>query len=334
VDGDPMYPDRLGVWRIVSETEATFFSCGASLLMAAKDAGVDPAAELAFPMLSGVCSTGSPLPASGFHWLRDTFGSQVYIQSASGGTDVCTGFVGGSPLSSVRAGRIGGRLLGVDVEALDAGGNPVVGEPGELVVRQAMPSMPVCFWNDADGSTYRDAYFDVYPGLWRHGDWIEFCDDGTCAITGRSDATLNRGGVRLGTSEFYSALAEAPEVADALVVHIEDRVGGLGTLYLFVQLAPGEVLSDALVSKLQRILRSRLSPRHVPDQVLAVREVPYNLSGKKLEVPAKRILQGRSRQSAVADGAVRNPHALDQFEELAAALRDHPQDDRAASVRR
>jgi acetoacetyl-CoA synthetase len=205
------------------------------------------------------------------------------------------------------------------VEAYDPFGKPVVGEVGELVITAPMPSMPVGFWNDPDGSRYREAYFDVYPGVWRHGDWITIGEDGSCVITGRSDATLNRGGVRLGTSEFYSVVEGLDEVVDSLVVHLEDNEGGPGELLLFVVLDEGVELDDALRARVTRQLRTALSPRHVPDQIYQVRAVPRTLSAKKLEVPVKRILTGTAVESAAAKGALANPESLAAFEQLAQA---------------
>ncbi|MCW3014571.1 MAG: acetoacetyl-CoA synthetase [Solirubrobacterales bacterium] len=319
VDGDPGFPDGLALWRLIEETGATVFGCGATFLMLTRASGVKPGELLDLTSLRGISSTGSPLPREGFEWVYDAVGSEIYLQSTSGGTDVCGAFVGGSPLLPVRAGIIGGACLGCKVEAYDDDGHPIVGRLGELVISAPMPSMPVQFWNDPDGSRYHDSYFGVFPGKWRHGDWIMFLEDGGCVVTGRSDATLNRGGVRLGTSEFYAALGDIEEVDDALVVHLEDSAGGLGQLRLFVALAPGAVLDDALRTRIRGELRSRLSPRHVPDAIDAVPGIPVNLTGKKLEIPVKRLLLGAARSDVVSDGAVRDPRTLDVFERLAVA---------------
>jgi acetoacetyl-CoA synthetase len=235
----------------------------------------------------------------------------------SGGTDVCTAFVGPSPLVPVYAGEIPCRYLGARVEAFDPSGRPVVGQLGELVVTAPMPSMPVAFWGDPDGSRYRAAYFEDFPGVWRHGDWITITERGSCTITGRSDATLNRGGVRLGTAEFYSAVEGLDEVADSVVVHIEDPAGGAGELLLFVVLAPGVTLDDRLRDRITAELRKNLSPRHVPDEVYQVPAVPRTLSGKKLEVPVKRILTGTPAEGAASRGALTDPSSLEPFERLA-----------------
>jgi acetoacetyl-CoA synthetase len=249
--------------------------------------------------------------------VYEAVGSDLQLLSLSGGTDVCTGFVGGSPLLPVRAGVIACRILGARVEAFDSGGKPVIGELGELVITAPMPSMPVGFWNDPDGTRFREAYFDVYPGVWRHGDWITIGEDGTCVITGRSDATLNRGGVRLGTAEFYSVVESLPEVVDSLVIHLDKPGDPNGELLLFVVLTEGTELDDALRGRIARELRGALSPRHVPDVAYQVRALPRTLSGKKLEVPVKRILTGTPVESAAATGALANPESLTAFAELA-----------------
>ena len=316
-DGNPLYPDGLQLWRVVAATRATAYTCGAPLLSGARKSGVDIAKEFDLSALEGINSTGSPLPAEDFRWVYRTFGDQVFLSSGSGGTDVATGFVGGSKMLPVRAGEIATRCLGVDAKALDPAGNEVVGEPGELVISQPMPSMPVFFWADQNGQRYRDSYFDMYPGQWRHGDWITFFEDGSSEISGRSDGTLNRGGVRLGTSEFYDVLDEFDEISDSLAVHIEGKEGGLGRLVLFLLMNDGCQLDDELRARISQELQRRLSPRHGPDDIRQVDEIPYSLTGKKLEIPAKRLLQGKSRAGLVKEGSVRNPSALDQFEALA-----------------
>jgi acetoacetyl-CoA synthetase len=231
----------------------------------------------------------------------------------SGGTAVCTAFVGAAPVLPVHAGRIPCRMLGCAVEAWTEDGRPVVGEQGELVVTAPMPSMPVALWGDHDGSRYHASYFATWPGVWQHGDWITVHDDGSCEITGRSDATLNRGGVRLGTSEFYAVVEALPEVADSLVVHLEDDAGGLGELLLFVAPTEGHEVDDDLRGRIVTRLRQDLSPRHVPDAIIAMPGVPRTLSGKKLEVPVKRILLGTDPAKAAAAGALTNPDVLDAY---------------------
>jgi acetoacetyl-CoA synthetase len=320
MDGNPSYPDRAELWRVVAETGTTVFGCGAAFLIGCRQQGQTPGTQFDLSRLRHVLSTGSPLPADGFAWVYEAVSPTVFLQSGSGGTDVCTGFVGGSPWLPVRAGEIACCLLGVDAVAFDEDGLPVVGELGELVIRKPMPSMPVCFWDDPDGQRYRAAYFEKYPGYWRHGDWVKFLESGSCVITGRSDGTLNRGGVRLGTSEFYSALRDLDDVLDSLVVHVEDA-SALGQLILFVETRDGSDLDAGARDRIVASLRSSLSPRHVPDQIVTVPAIPYNLTGKKLEVPVKKLLQGVPRQQVLSDGAVRDPAVLDAFEAFAASIR-------------
>jgi acetoacetyl-CoA synthetase len=306
-DGDPADPSPETLWDVAEETGTTIFGVSAGFLMACRKAGITPRRGA----IRWVGSTGAPLPADGFRWVQDTIG--VPVSSISGGTDVCTAFVGSSPMLPVRAGEISARLLGCAVEAFDPDGKPCPpGVTGELVITKPMPSMPVGFWNDPDGSRYRAAYFDDFPGVWRHGDWITFADDGSCTITGRSDATLNRGGVRLGTSDFYAVVEALDEIADSLVIHTGDE------LLLFVQLAPGAVLDEGAI---RSALRTELSPRHVPDRIEVVPVVPRTLSGKKLEVPVKRILEGVPPEQAASAGSLADPTALDWFARRATPAR-------------
>nr|BFE65230.1 acetoacetate--CoA ligase [Dactylosporangium thailandense] len=313
VDGNPAHPDLGWLWRVAQESATTYFGTSAPFLLSCRKAGLVPKDFADLSRLRGVGSTGAPLPPEGFEWVYDAVSKDVLLASASGGTDVCTAFVGGVPLLPVRAGEIACRALGARVEAFAADGTPVVGELGELVITAPMPSMPVGFWGDADGSRYAEAYFGTYPGVWRHGDWITIDERGACVITGRSDATLNRGGVRLGTSEFYSVVEGLDEVVDSVVVHLEDPEGGAGELLLFVVLADGVTLGDTLRARIARELRTALSPRHVPDEVFQVGAVPRTLSGKKLEVPVKRILTGTPVDRAAAKGALANPESLQYF---------------------
>ncbi|GLY01148.1 acetoacetate--CoA ligase [Actinoplanes sp. NBRC 101535] len=307
-DGNPAWPDLNTLWDLVDTAGITYLGTSAPFLMACRKAGLTPRKRL-----RGIGSTGAPLPPEGFRWVYEAVGPDVQLTSLSGGTDVCTGFVGGSPLLPVRAGVIACRALGARVEAFDPSGKPVTGELGELVITAPMPSMPVGFWNDPDGRRYREAYFDVYPGAWRHGDWITVEADGSCVITGRSDATLNRGGVRLGTAEFYAVVESLPEVADSLVVHLDKPGDPNGELILFVVTADGAELDEDLRGRIARELRAALSPRHVPDLLHRVRAVPRTLSGKKLEVPVKRILTGTPVAVAAAAGALVNPESLTEF---------------------
>jgi acetoacetyl-CoA synthetase len=315
-DGDPASPDLGALWQLAADTGVDVFGVSAPFLMSCRKSGVVPSPH----RIRSIGSTGAPLPPDGFRWVRDVVGADVQTASVSGGTDVCAAFVGAVPLLPVRAGEISCRLLGVAVEAYAPDGTVCPpGVQGELVVTEPMPSMPVAFWGDPTGEKLRHAYFDDYPGVWRHGDWITFTDDGACVISGRSDATLNRGGVRLGTSDFYAVVEGLPEVADSLVVHLEgdDPDRPMGELLLFVALTPGATLDDELRAAIVRGLRSDLSPRHVPDVILAVPAVPRTLSGKKLEVPVKRILGGAAADAVASRSSLADPTALDWYEEYA-----------------
>ncbi|UQX86873.1 acetoacetate--CoA ligase [Jatrophihabitans telluris] len=323
IDGDPAYPDLTWQWQLAEQTGATLMGASPGFIMACRAAGIE-LGELNL-RIRVVGSAGSPLPPEGYEWIGRQLGKHVQLNVGSGGTDVCGGLVQNDPLLPVRAGMISGRALGVDAHAFDENGNEVVGVAGELVVTSPMPSMPVGLWGDADGSRLRDTYFDRYPGVWRHGDWIIFEPDGSCVVTGRSDATLNRGGVRLGTAEFYRVVEELPEVSDSLVVHLEDSAGGNGQLILFVVLRVPAGLDDELSARIRGALRHDLSPRHVPDQIVAVPAVPRNLTGKKLELPVKRILQGAPASSVVSRDSLADPSALDAFEELVRSVPDTSQ---------
>ena len=315
-DGSPAHPDLSALWRMAADEGVTYFGTSAPYLMACRKEGIRPRELADLSALRAVGSTGAPLPAEGFRYVYDAVSPTAHLQSVSGGTDVCTAFVGASPLVPVWEGEISCRHLGCAVQAYSPDGAPLVGKQGELVITQPMPSMPVAFWDDPDGARYRAAYFDDFPGVWRHGDWVTFTERGSCVISGRSDATLNRGGVRIGTAEFYAVVEALPEVADSLVVHLDvddDR------LLLFVALRDGEALTDALRGRLVDELRRTLSPRHVPDEVVAVPSIPRTLSGKKLEVPVKRILTGTPAEVAASRGALADPASLDAFVELARA---------------
>jgi len=322
VDGNPAYARNdehplAWLWHITAEAGITYFGTSAPFLLSCRKAGLSPRELADLSKLRGLGSTGAPLPSEGFEWVYRQVKEDLLLASASGGTDMCTAFVGGVPLVPVYSGEISCRCLGAKVEAFSPDGTPIVGSLGELVITRPMPSMPVGFWADRDGERYKAAYFDTYPGVWRHGDWITITSRGSCVITGRSDATLNRGGVRLGTSEFYSVVEGLPAVADAVVVHLEDPEGGAGELLLFVVLQPGLELDDALRATIAKELRTALSPRHVPDAIYQVDAVPRTLSGKKLEVPVKRILTGTAVDEAAAKGALANPESLVAFERLA-----------------
>ncbi len=311
-DGSPAYPDMGALWRLAGETGVTYFGTSAPYLQACAKAGVEPAAVADVSRLRAVGSTGAPLPPEGFHWVYDHVKADLALGSVSGGTDLCTAFVGSSPTLPVHAGELQCRCLGAKVEAWDAGGAARIGEVGELVITEPMPSMPLRFWDDEGDERYRASYFATYPGVWRHGDWIRITDRGTAIIYGRSDATLNRGGVRMGTSEFYRVVESLPEVADSLVVDT-GWLGQEGRLRLFVVLSGGAALDERLRATIVARLRADLSPRHVPDAIVAVAEIPRTLNGKKLEVPVRRILLGEPPESVVGSEAVANPGALATF---------------------
>jgi acetoacetyl-CoA synthetase len=313
-DGDLGADGGRAMWDVVADSRATVAGMGAGHLVAGRHADLCPRRTHDLGALEVLGSTGSPLPAGAARWVYEAVVSpSTALASISGGTDVCTGFVGWSPLHPVWAGEISTRCLGAAVEVLDDDGRPVIGREGELVVGRPMPSMPVGFWHDEDGHRYREAYFAQHPGYWTHGDRMTLTERGSCIITGRSDGTLNRGGVRMGTAEFYDVLGDVPEIADSLVVHVEDAEGGSGTLWLFVVCEPGAELAGPLDERIRAVLRTSLSPRHVPDRLVAVDAVPKTLSGKKLEVPIKRILAGLPLEQALRRGAVANPESLTQY---------------------
>ncbi|HSC03158.1 MAG TPA: acetoacetate--CoA ligase [Solirubrobacteraceae bacterium] len=318
LDGDPAWPDLLEQWRLAEELEPSVMGVSPAYLMACRKAGTAPGRECDLSSIRMLCTAGSPLPPEGYLYAYEQLGSDVLLNNGSGGTDVCTGLVHGTLAQPVYEGEITGPCLAVDVHAFDAEGNDApVGELGEMVITQPMPSMPVGFWNDPDGKRYRSSYFDRYPGVWRQGDWIRFTERGSCVITGRSDATLNRGGVRLGTGEFYAVVEDIPEIVDALVVHLEDGSGGAGELLLFVVPREGAVLDEDLRGRIARALRSELSPRHVPDTIVSVPAIPRTLTGKKLEAPVKRILLGEASERVASRDSLLDPGALDAFVQLA-----------------
>ena len=313
-DGSAVHPDTGALWRLVAEAGVTYAGTGAPYLLACMKEGLQPAADHDLSALRGLGSTGSPLPPEGFRWVYQELGTKsgLILGSFSGGTDLCTGFVGPAPILPVRAGVISGPCLGARVESFDPAGRPVIGEVGELVLTRPMPSMPVGFWNDPDGERYRASYFADYPGVWRHGDWIMILPDGGCVIYGRSDATLNRGGVRMGTSEFYRVVERLPEVADSLVVDT-GQLGKEGRLILYVVPSEGHAVDDDLTMKIRSLLRAELSPRHVPDEINQVPGIPRTLSGKKLEVPVRKILLGTPAADAADRDALANPDVLSYF---------------------
>ncbi|MEV8092715.1 acetoacetate--CoA ligase [Kitasatospora sp. NPDC085879] len=315
-DGSPTHPDTDGAWRVAERTGATVVGVGAAYLAAGEKAGSRPAATHGLSRLRTVLQTGSSLPASTWHWAHRELPS-VWLQSICGGTDVCSVLAGASALLPVRAGRIPGPALGVALAAWDPSGRPLTGAQGELVVTAPMPSMPLHFVGDPDGSRYRAAYFATYPGVWRHGDWVTVDDDLSVVVSGRSDSTLNRMGVRMGSADIYAVVEQLPEIADSLVIGAEQPDGGYW-MPLFVTMADGAVLDDALRARITAAIRRELSPRHVPDAVVQVPAVPRTLTGKKLEVPVKRILQGARVEDVSSEGAVQHPDMLHWFAEFAA----------------
>ena len=315
-DGNPGHPDMNTLWELAEETGMTHFGTSASYLTGCMNAGIEPGRDFDLSLLKGVGSTGSPLPPEGFEWVYEHVKEDVWLYSTSGGTDLCTAFVGGVPLLPVHAGELQARSLGMKVEAFNEDGQPVIDEVGELVITEPAPSMPIYLWNDLEGERYRESYFDVYPGVWRHGDWIKIKSRGSCVIYGRSDSTINRGGVRMGTSEIYSAVESVEEVTDSLVVDIH-RPGGEAFMPLFVVLREGADLDDNLKKKVKGAIRERTSPRHVPNEIVAVPDIPRTLNGKKLEVPVKKILAGTPPDQAASRDSLSNPDSLDRFAELA-----------------
>jgi acetoacetyl-CoA synthetase len=318
-DGSPAQPDMNVLWDLAEQAGITTFGTSAAYIASCMKAGVEPAAGRDLSKLRAVGSTGSPLSPEGFRWIYDHLGDETWLFSTSGGTDLCTAFVGGCPLVPVYEGELQARSLGASVESWDPDGKPLIGEVGELVITEPMPSMPLRLWNDPDGERYRHSYFDMYPGIWRHGDWIEITDRGTAIISGRSDSTINRGGVRMGTAEIYRAVLAIDEITDALVVDIPR--GGEDWMPLFVVLRQGTDLDDALIKRIATRIREDCSPRHVPNEIVAIQEIPRTLSGKVLELPVKRILMGADPEKAASRDSLQNPEALDFFVSWAAERR-------------
>jgi acetoacetyl-CoA synthetase len=314
-DGNPGHPDMSVLWDLAARAGVTMFGTSASYIGACMKAGVFPVEGRDLSRLKAVGSTGSPLSPEGFDWIYEQLGADTWLFSTSGGTDLCTAFVGGTPLLPVYRGELQARALGAAVEAWDEDGNAVIDEVGELVVTEPMPSMPVFFWGDEDGSRYRASYFEMFPGVWRHGDWIEITSRGTAVIYGRSDSTINRSGIRMGTSEIYRAVLGVEAIVDALVVDVP-KPGTEGWMPLFVVLREGAELDDELRREIAKRVRETCSPRHVPDEVFAIAEVPRTLSGKALEVPVKRILMGTPPEQAASRDSLANPEALDYFVEM------------------
>ena len=319
-DGSPAHPGLGRLWRLAEETGMTYLGTSAPYLHACVKVGFKPKKKADLRALRAIGSTGAPLSPEAFAWAYEHVDPEIWLGSISGGTDLCTAFVGSNPLLPVHAGEIQCRCLGAKVEAFDEQGRPVIDEVGELVITEPMPSMPLSFWNDEDGSRYRESYFSVYPGVWRHGDWIKVTSRGTCVIYGRSDATLNRGGVRLGTSELYRVVDALPGIRESLVVDT-GRLGSEGALILFVVLEDELELDDALRETIGSEIRNQLSPRYVPDRIIAVPDIPKTLNGKRLEVPVKRLLIGEPLEKVASPGSLADPEVLRAFAELAPDLR-------------
>lgn len=319
--GHPMYPRKDTLWTIMEETKTTYMGTSAAFISACMKAGIVPMKSHELAPLKGIGSTGSPLPHDAFDWVYSKVKENVWLESVSGGTDVCTGFVTGSPTLPVFSGEMQCRALGANVQAFDESGQSVVGKVGELVVTEPMPSMPVFFWGDADGSRYRESYFETYPGVWRHGDWVKITSRGTCIIYGRSDATIKRLGVRIGTSEIYRAVEKVSEVSDSLAIEATSKSGN-DELILFVSLNGRAKLDEGLISKLKSQIKVDLSPRYLPDRIIAVPSIPRTLNGKKLEVPVKRILSGADPEKVLNRDSLSDPSSLEYFVELAKGRRD------------
>jgi acetoacetyl-CoA synthetase len=311
-DGSPAYPNMNVLWQFAQNSGMTFFGTSAGYIASCMKAEIDPGKSFDLSKLHGLGSTGSPLPPEGFQWIYQHVKRDLWLASVSGGTDVCSAFVSGSILLPVNAGELQCLALGAKVEAFDEQGQPLIDEVGELVITEPMPSMPLYFWNDKDNERYLDSYFNMYPGIWRHGDWIQITPRGSAIIFGRSDSTINRQGIRMGSSEIYRVVESLPEVLDSLIVGVE-LPGGRYYMPLFVVLREGVALDDALIAKIKGALRSNISPHHVPDEIVLIADVPRTLSGKKMEVPVKKLLLGQPAEKAISRDAMANPQLLEYF---------------------
>jgi acetoacetyl-CoA synthetase len=317
-NGSPGYPDLNVLWQLAEKSGLTYFGTSAAFIHACLKAGLRPNQEYDLSRIRAVGSTGSPLSPEGFAWVYENVNEELALESFSGGTDLCTGFVGGVRLQPIYAGEIQAPSLGASVQAFNEAGEAVVNEVGELVLTEPMPSMPIYFWNDDGNRRYVESYFSDFPGVWRHGDWIKINERGGCVIYGRSDATINRQGIRMGTAEIYRVVESLPEIVDSLVVDLEG-LEGESYMPLFVVLDEGVSLDDSLKQRIRQKIREDLSPRHTPDDIFAVVDIPYTLSGKKMEVPVRKLLMGRPLAEIANPGAMRNPAALDTFADFAAA---------------
>jgi acetoacetyl-CoA synthetase len=311
-DGSPAWPDLNRLWQFCDEAGIHHFGTSAGFILACRKEGIDPGTRYKMNSLRSIGSTGSTLPPEGFDWVYRFVKAKAWLTSMSGGTDVASAFVGGNPLWPVYPGEIQCRALGCHLEAWNEEGHPVVDEVGEMVITTPMPSMPVYFWDDPEKRKYKESYFEMYDGVWRHGDWIELTSRYSIIIYGRSDATLNRGGVRIGTSEIYRAIDKVPEVKDSIILCIE-KDGGEFYMPLFVVMKEGQVLTDEIRKRINTTIRSDYSPRHVPDEIVVAPDVPYTISGKKTETPVKKILMGKDPAKVINAGALRNPDAMKFF---------------------
>lgn len=318
-DGSPASPSLNRLWEFAEQTGMTFFGTSAGFILSCMKAGVEPGQLLQLRSLRALGSTGSPLPPEGFLWVYEHVKQDIWLASVSGGTDVCSAFLGGSPLLPVHAGVLQSRSLGAKVEAFDEQGKALIDEMGELVITRPMPSMPLFFWNDPDGKKYLGSYFEVYPGIWRHGDWIKITAQGSSVVYGRSDSTINRKGIRMGSSEVYRVVEDIPEILDSLIIGLE-RPGGNYYMPLFVVLQPGTQLDDELKNRIRTQLRNNLTPHHVPDEIVPIAEIPRTLSGKKLEVPIKKIFLGQSVAKAISLGSLSNPQSVQFFVDFARGI--------------
>jgi len=321
-DGSPAYPDMNVLWKFAEQAKITHFGTSAGFVIANMKAATRPGNNFNLNQLISIGSTGSPLPPEGFDWLYKNVKSDLWVASISGGTDVCSAFVGGNPLLPVHSGEIQCRALGCKLEAFDDEGRSIINQVGEMVLTKPMPSMPIYFWGDENFAKYTESYFEMYPGIWRHGDWTMITERNGIIIYGRSDSTLNRGGVRIGTSEIYRAVDKVDEISDSLIICIENNVGDF-YMPLFVTVRQGAKLDEILKNKIKTTIRSEYTPRHVPDEIIEITEVPYTISGKKVETPVKKILQGKPFEKILNKDALKNPAALDFFIEYAKKLKFH-----------
>lgn len=315
-DGSPNYPDLNVLWELAQNAGINYFGTSAAYIQGCQKAKIQPKNVFDLSRIHGIGSSGSPLSPEGFEWLYQNVSQTAQVSSISGGTDLCTAFLGSTPWHECRAGEISARCLGAKVASYQDDGTPGISTVGELIIEAPMPSMPVGFWNDNDGTLYKNAYFEFLPGKWRHGDWLLIKPSGACVIYGRSDSTLNRSGIRMGTSEFYRVVESFDEIEDSLVIDTS-HLGRPGKLLTFLVLRPDAVLSDELKARIAGVIKSELSPRYVPDEIIQISEVPRTLSGKKMEIPMKRILLGEDPAKVVANGAVANPKSIDTFIDLA-----------------